>query len=452
MKRLKLAAAVGIVVAAGALTQVASSAAIADSGRSGAAAAAAAMSARAASFRESFGLRSDVALIQRSVTDAAAFPNRRFGVPLTTAEGAEMQRRIRVQQAATPAAEWAAGQRGFGGWYIDQLDGGTPVILVAGDPSAFGKAFAQHLTSSVSYRVAAVANSQQSLQTLEDRIWADRGDLAKIGIDVEGVSLDIPMNAVRVEVAGLTRPSAATLKSRYGAVEAVENVPAETDSCSRTDCPPAKGGLKITDVQHPAFQCTLGFNAKLVSNGSPLILTAGHCLTEGVQLSNDWSHAGTTLGHGLVSLWGPTYDAGLITQGSISGDDNLVFWSSASDIPHVVAIASLSGMPVGTPACRSAFVSGYYCGKVTAIEATKDVDGRTVSHMWVENFDAIPGDSGAPVGLETASGRLLAYGTHSDSTSANPPGGSGWFEPIYYSANGLNNAGFHYILCTLTTC
>ena len=441
MKRLALAIAVGLVVTASSLTPVARSAA-ADSD----------LMARAAHFRLSFGLRSDATYVQQSVTDATAFPDLRFGVPLTSAEGAEIQRRIGVQQAATPAAEWAAGQPGFGGWYIDQLDGGTPVILVVGDAAAFGKSFAQHLTSSVSYRVAAVANSQQSLQALEDRIWADRADLAKVGIDLEGVALDIPVNAVRVEVAGLTDSSAATLKARYGAVEAVENVPAETDSCSRTNCPPSKGGLQITDVQHPAYQCTLGFNAKLYSGGAPVILTAGHCLTEGVQLGNDWSHAGTTLGHGLISLWGPTYDAGLITQGSISGDDNLVFWSSASDIPHVVAIASLSGMPVGTPACRSAFMSGYYCGQVTAIEQIKNVDNVSVSHMWVEDFDAIPGDSGAPVGLETASGRLLAYGTHSDSTSANPPGGSGWFEPIVYSAVGLNNAGKHYILCTLATC
>ncbi len=453
MNRVKVAMAAAIVVAAGTLAPVIHAAANADSGPANAIAGATSMSARAAQYRESFGLRSDAAYVQQSLTDAAAFPNTRFGVPLTATEGAEMQRRIDVQLAATPAAEWAAAQPVFGGWYIDQLDGGTPVILVAGDPLAFGKGFAQHLASPVSYRVAAVANSQQSLQALEDRIWSDRASLATADIDLQGVALDIRANAVRVEVTGLTDSAVAALKARYGAVEAVENMPAEADTCSsRTNCPPSKGGLQITDVQNPAYQCTLGFNAKLYSSGAPLILTAGHCLTEGVQLGNDWSHAGTTLGHGLVSLWGPTYDAGLITRGTTSGYQNLVYWQSTSDIPEVVAIASLTGMPVGTQVCRSAFVSGYLCGQVTAIEQTKDVDGRQVSHMWVENFDAIPGDSGAPVGLETAPGRLLAYGTHSDSTAANPPGGSGWFEPIVYSATGLSNAGYHYILCTLTTC
>lgn len=457
MKRLTLAIAVGAVVAAGTMSPFARSTAIAVSDPADATSATAAMSTRAAQFRESYGFRFDPVLVQQSLTDTATFPDLRFGVPLTTAEGAEMQRRIQVQLAATPAAEWAALQPSFGGWYIDQLDGGTPVILVAGDPSTFGPAFAQHLTAAISYRVVQVTNSQQSLQVLEDRIWADRANLAEAGIDVEGVSLDIRANAVRIEVATLTDSSAATLVGRYGAVEAVENVAAEPDTCSsRTNCPPSKGGLQITDVQHTAYQCTLGFNAKRYSDNSPLILTAGHCLLEGVQLGDSWSHAGTTLGHGLYSIWGSsngdTYDAGLITQGAIPGDDNLVFWSSTSDIPHVVAIASLSGMPVGTTACRSAFKSGYYCGQVTAIEATKDVDGRQISHMWVMNQDAIPGDSGAPVGLETGTGRLLAYGTHSDSTSANPPGGSGWFEPIVYSAQGLNNAGYHYILCTLAVC
>jgi len=369
-----------------------------------------------------------------------------------------MSRRIAVQQNATPAAEWAAGQPGFGGWYIDQLNGGMPVVLTTGDPGAFGRGFGQHLGGPAAYQVAAVPNTQAQLQALEDGIWADRADLAAGGIDVEGVSLDVPANVVRVEVAGLTDSAASALAARYGAVEAVENTPAEADSCSRTNCPPAKGGIQIIDVQHTAYWCTLGFNAKYyASPNAGLILTAGHCLKEGVSVSDSWKHVSTTLGHGVTALWGPTYDTGLITRGSTSGDQNLVYWSSASDIPHVVAIASLSGMPVGTAACRSGARSGYFCGKVTAIEATKDVDGVTVQHMWVEDFDASPGDSGAPVGLETAAGRLLAYGTHSDSTSLDPTnprtaGESGWFMPIVYSAQAYAGGANRFIVCTLASC
>jgi hypothetical protein len=89
---------------------------------------------------------------------------------------------------------------------------------------------------------------------------------------------------------------------------------------------------------------------------------------------------------------------------------------------------------------------------VTAIEQTKDVDFRTIHHMWVVDFDAIPGDSGGPYGVETAVDRLLAFGTHSDSTSANPPGGSAWYAPLTYSLTGLNNAGSGVTVCTLPTC
>jgi hypothetical protein len=456
MNRLALTVAASIVLATSALVPASGSTSAADLTPAGAAATATA--GDAARFRQEFGFRSDAAYVQQSLADAAAFPNTRFGVPLTTAEGAEMQRRIDVQQAVTPAAEWAADEPDFGGWYIDQLNGGMPVLLVARDPAAFGRSFGQHLAASAAYQVAAVANSQVALQALEDRIWADRADLKAAGIDVQGVALDIRANAVHVEVTGLTGSAAAELRARYGAVEPVENAPAGADTCvDRSNCLPAKGGIKITDVQHPASWCTLGFNAKLYSNGARLMLTAGHCLLEGTAVSDSWKHGSTTLGSGVDALWGPTYDTGLITRGATAGDQNLVFWSSASDIPHVVAIASLSGMPVGTPACRSGATSGYFCGQVTLIEATKDVDNTTVQHMWVEDFDASPGDSGAPVGLETAPDRLLAYGTHSDSTSLNPtnprsPGEAGWFMPIVYSAQAMLDRGHHFIVCTLPTC
>lgn len=410
--------------------------------------------ARSAHFRSSFGLRDDVEYIAQSLTDGSAFPDNTFGIPLSVSEAAEMRRRISVQLAAAPAAEWAAGRPDFGGWYIDQSDGGTPVILVAGDPLTLGRGFGEHLTIPIGYRVVSVAHSQVSLLHIADAIWSDRAELTSLGIDVRGVSLDVVNNAVRVEVLNPTSASELELHARYDAIEVASSATAETDACTRLNCPPAKGALQIVDVQHTGLKCTIGFNVKLVAAGDMMILTAGHCLTEGVaSITDSWSHNGTLLGHGAESLWGGDYDAGLITQGAVSGDDNLVFWSSAADVPHVVAIASVSAMPVGSPVCRSAYASGYWCGKITLIEQTKDVDNVTVNHMWVEDFDAIPGDSGGPVGLETAPGRLLAFGTHSDSlTNSSPPGGSGWFAPLYYSLIGLNNDGFHVVVCTLAVC
>jgi V8-like Glu-specific endopeptidase len=414
------------------------------------------LTSKASEFRRSFGLQADAAYVALSVADRTSFPDDRFGVPLTQAEGAEIQRRVDVQLAVTPAAEWASAQPDFAGWYIDQLAGGTPVVEVAGDVVEFANGFSKHLAGAVEYRIVAVKNTQQSLQALEDGIWADRAGLAKDGIDVQGVALDIPKNMVQVEVAGLTDQTAKALELRYGSIEVVGNVSVEPDVCnSRLDCAPPKSGIEIVNVQHPGSLCTAGFNVQLVSTGARRILTAGHCLTEAPSvLGNGWSHHGVQLGTAEMSLWanGGNYDVGLITQPSIPGDDNLIYWSSNTDVPHVIAIASLAGQSVGTVVCRSAVKSGYWCGKVTLIEQIKDVDGRSIHHMWVVNFDAIPGDSGAPYGVETAPDRFLAFGTHSDSTSANPPGGSAWYAPLVYSLTGLRDAGFHVTVCTLTTC
>ena len=174
------------------------------------------LAAKAAQFRDTFGFESDPAYVERSLLDTEAFPVDRYGAPLTEAEAAEIQRRISVELDLTDAVEWASTQPEFGGWYMDQSNGGIPVIQVAGDPTAFGKSFAQYVDPGVDYRLVAVKNAQQDLQALEDNIWSDRSELARGGIDLQGVALDIRNNLVRVEVEGLTDKAIQNLVSRYG--------------------------------------------------------------------------------------------------------------------------------------------------------------------------------------------------------------------------------------------
>jgi hypothetical protein len=404
-------------------------------------------------FRSSFGLESDSSIVQASLVDVATFSDNRYGVPLTKGEAAELQRRVNVEQNLTPAVEWAAEQPEFGGWYMDQLGGGVPVILVAGDPSEFGKSVAQHLRTDVNYRVAGVRNSQRDLQALENRIMGDRDQLTADGIGVVGVALDIRNNVVNVEVRGLTKSGRDSLVDPYGSVDPVEDVPVEPDACvSRLNCAPPKGGIQIINEQNPLSKCTIGFNVMLQGSRDRRILTAGHCLIKAPNvLGNGWKHNGVHIGHGEKALWANNgnYDVGLITQGAIAGDDNLVYWGGNADVPHVRGWRVLAGQGAGSMVCRSAYASGFWCGQVTLIEKQMDVDGRLINHMWVVDFDATPGDSGGPYGMETAVDTLIAYGTHSDSpTNHDPPGGTAWYMPISYAFQGLSNAGSPITLCT----
>ena len=71
-------------------------------------------------------------------------------------------------------------------------------------------------------------------------------------------------------------------------------------------------------------------------------------------------------------------------------------------------------------------MSSYHCGTIVLTNRTKEVDGRTIDHQWVVDFDACPGDSGAPYLLNG-----VAYGIHTDSTTGcEPSKNQAWYSPI----------------------
>ncbi len=56
-------------------------------------------------FREGFGLQADRSYVERAAADGLRFPSLDYGVPLTSAEAAELNRRAEVQLALGPARE-----------------------------------------------------------------------------------------------------------------------------------------------------------------------------------------------------------------------------------------------------------------------------------------------------------------------------------------------------------
>ena len=95
--------------------------------------------------------------------------------------------------------------------------------------------------------------------------------------------------------------------------------------------------------------------------------------------------------------------------------------------------------------------SGSWCGNITLESQSKDVNGRTIDKQWVVSFDASPGDSGGPY-FTTSNGVTTAWGIHSNSTAADPPGGSAWYSPMQQVFSVLLAKGYDIVLCTDQYC
>lgn len=121
--------------------------------------------------------------------------------------------------------------------------------------------------------------------------------------------------------------------------------------------------------------------------------------------------------------------------------------SGIGDIRAVNGALHHTAQNVGDDVCRSGKTSGYLCGEITQEDRIRDVDGKDIEHQWVVDFDAIKGDSGGPYFMGS-----VAWGIHSDSTSANPPGGSAWYSPMSWVLSKLNSYGEPIVLCTNADC
>jgi V8-like Glu-specific endopeptidase len=409
----------------------------------------------AAAFRAKLGLRSDRAFV------AATFERRgysasQWGVPLDAAESADLAGRAKLQKDLAGALRAWARDPAFAGAYFDHRAKGAPVFLTTDDPSKARAAVAKAMPSGANARFLRVRHSMAALLALQDRVNADLRAGALVGLGVGSTAIDARSNAVRVGVAADTDAVVAAVASRYGnAVDVRLEAPAEGgDACTaRDDCSPARGGIEIR-ASYNGNTCTIGFLVRVVGSPDPRLLTAGHCIGKsgGTGTSRTWSNDGSSVGWAEFSYWtdGADADVGLLspTSTAISGNRNLVYRASSSDIVPITGWRANAEQIQGGLVCRSAAVSGYHCGTIELTNRTRDVDGHTIDHQWVVDFDACPGDSGAPYFLGS-----VAYGIHSDSTvGCEPSSHEAWYSPIGWVLSTLSARGHPVSLCVTPGC
>lgn len=387
----------------------------------------------------------------------AAVAQSEFDAPLSPVTAAEVNRRTKLQASLGKAFRAAASDRNSAGAYFD--DGDVPVFLTSGDPAKIRGKLARLIPGQVKPRFQKVRYSTADLYALQGRINRDLSGARLRDQGITSTAIDTRANVVVVGSSRVTDELRRSLGKQYGeglvlAFEPDSQGGDAGGSCvSRTECPPVKGGLEIRSTYNGGF-CTTGPLVRVASSSALRILTSGHCLGKsgGTGTSRKWTHNGAQVGWSEFYAWanGADADVALIkpASGVVTGDRNLVYESSATDIVGMQTWKPTAEQVQGSLVCRSGAVSGYRCGSITLTNKTKDVDGHSIDHQWVVDFDACPGDSGAPYLVEN-----VVWGIHTDSTAGcNPTTNQAWYSPMGWVFSVLSSRGHPVELCADPTC
>lgn len=412
-------------------------------------------------FRRSVGLEADRAFVE-STFAKEGYPDDAYGVPLSKAEVATIDDRQARLGKATSGHEWAHEQPGYAGSWVDQSKDGLIVYQFSKNVNAAELELDRLLPAGVAYEVRRVDRSLTELRELQARITKDIDTLAKEGIEVLSIGLDISDDTVTVGIAGDAAGKRATVKARYGDfVKVATEDPGQADCSGLRDCPPLKGGIRIYDVPGPG-DCTAVYIAKK-PNERFVLVTAGHCIKLDAQ-GNNWKHLSSDPVQGTSdynnSVWCCTdandegADVGffLIDTGQEPGSKTKAIVSNSSATVDKIRADLPDYSPYqqeGAVVCRMGHgsidqddgYSGYTakkCGVIDQVEVEKKSTVTGYSTRWVDDLnvwegDSTGGDSGGIVfaNVPGQGDEIHLLGTHVHSSTDNPGAdGYSWYEPV----------------------
>lgn len=404
--------------------------------------------AHAEEFRAELGFDASRETVLRAVNDLAGYPDMTWGIPMTTAEADEMQRRIDVMHAVHPVVRAAQQDPTWAGWWIDQHDGGTPVLLFAADSAGKRAELQKAAPSTVKYRVERASRSLRELEAVQGAVSGQAAELRSQGVPVTGASIRVRTNEVIIDVApsSLTA-SRAKIRGAFGDVTVRGSEEAEADYCPETGCLPLKGGIGFTD-QNGNWPCTTGYLARRTDTSPDrlVVVTAGHCIKYGT--ANDpYKHGSSNIGSSL-SVGGTVHvyfsrsnaDVGVIAPSTIPTYRNRILVDESPETTVSVETAlSWDLQAEGMAVCRMGKTTGRQCGTIRIRDDDRysEVTGYAINlieGVVVYSRDANGGDRGGPMFYTriNSSGSTYAVllGTHVHSQDAYAPtGGLGWYSP-----------------------
>jgi hypothetical protein len=171
-------------------------------------------------WRQRFGLACDQSSV-RSALDGSHLiwqPQKGTDVAITADEQAQLALQEQVQQAmaSRDLATFAATLPGFAGSYLDREAGGIATFLYTSDPQAAWDRLAQRFPYPDHFTVRRADASLATLTALQHRMAGDIPALARQGIHIVVLDLDLARSAVVIRVTDDPASVTTRLLARYG--------------------------------------------------------------------------------------------------------------------------------------------------------------------------------------------------------------------------------------------
>lgn len=221
----------------------------------------------------------------------------RWGAPVTPTEEDYLRAGQAVQREVGIIEDYGRqNPSSYAGRYTDYNNGTTVHVAFTANADAHMAELRRRFPYPDKLRSFPAIRTLAELEALQDRIWADRAQLARDGIPVPHTSVSIPDNVVELGTFQPTPAMQQTVTPRYGpGVRVVQRAPALRRH-RRTR--PLLAGLAVDRPGGvPGFDCTLAFMGR---QGSRYYgLTAGHC--PGSAEDVRWSQGGRSIGRSVFN-------------------------------------------------------------------------------------------------------------------------------------------------------